>query len=327
MKILVTGSSGHLGEALIRRLRNIGHDVIGLDLTATPFTTRTGSITDRSLVQDSVRNVQAIIHTATLHKPHVKTHSRQDFVDTNITGTLNLLEEAVAAEIKAFVFTSTTSVFGDALRPPEGAAAAWITEDVTPITKNIYGMTKFAAEDLCALFHRRHSLPCIILRTSRFFPEEDDSGSMRERYSDDNLKTNELLFRRVDIDDAVGAHLLAMEKAPRLGFGRYIISATTPFLPEDLAELRNDAEKVVQRRVPHYQAEYRRRNWTMLPAIDRVYVNARARQELGWQPSYDFHAAIDRLKADKDPRSALARTVGKKGYHDRLFEDGPYPVD
>ena len=70
-----------------------------------------------------------VYHAATLHKPHVATHSRQDFVDTNITGTLNLLEEAVSAGVEAFVFTSTTSVFGDALTPPPGAPAAWVTEE------------------------------------------------------------------------------------------------------------------------------------------------------------------------------------------------------
>ena len=102
--------------------------------------------------------VHTVLHAATLHKPHVATHSRQEFVDTNITGTLNLLEEAVAAGVQAFVFTSTTSVFGDALIPPAGAPAAWITEDVTPVPKNIYGVTKAAAEDLCQLFHRNHGL-------------------------------------------------------------------------------------------------------------------------------------------------------------------------
>ena len=122
-----------------------------------------------------MRGVQAVFHAATLHKPHVATHSRQDFVDTNITGTLNLLEEAATAGVESFVFTSTTSVFGDALVPPAGAPAAWVTEDVTPVPKNIYGVTKAAAEDLCQLFHRNQGLACIVLRTSRFFPEEDDN--------------------------------------------------------------------------------------------------------------------------------------------------------
>ena len=60
-----------------------------------------------------------------------------------------LLEEAVAARVESFVYTSTTSVFGDALVPPQGAPAAWITEEVAPVPKNIYGVTKAAAEDLC----------------------------------------------------------------------------------------------------------------------------------------------------------------------------------
>jgi UDP-glucose 4-epimerase len=114
--------------------------------------------------------VQAVFHTATVHKPHVATHSRQDFVDINITGTLNLLEEAVTAGVESFVFTSTTSVFGDALVPPVGAPAAWVTEEVTPIPKNIYGVTKAAAEDLCQVFHRNQGLACIVLRNIAIFP-------------------------------------------------------------------------------------------------------------------------------------------------------------
>src|SRR5882762_11104242 len=135
-----------------------------------------------------MKDVTTVLHAATLHKPHVATHSRQDFVDVNLTGTLNLLEEAAAADVTAFVYTSTTSVFGDALVPPPGAPAAWITEDVTPVPKNIYGATKTAAEDLCQLFHRNQGLACIVLRTSRFFPEEDDNDEARQAYSDDNAK-------------------------------------------------------------------------------------------------------------------------------------------
>src|SRR5262249_26820482 len=143
--------------------------------------------------------------------------------------TLNLLEEAVAAGVRSFVFTSTTSAFGAALTPPAGAPAAWVTEDVRPIPRNIYGVTKAAAEDLCELFHRSHRLACLILRTSRFFLEEDDNPATRLAYDDANVKVNEFLYRRVDLEDVVNAHLLAVEKAPLIGFGRYIISATTHF--------------------------------------------------------------------------------------------------
>jgi UDP-glucose 4-epimerase len=326
MKVLVTGSSGHLGEAMVRTLRQASREVVGLDTVASPFTSTVGSITERDQVRRCMRGVDAVIHTATLHKPHLASHARQAFVDTNITGTLNLLEEAAAAGAVCVIFTSTTSAFGSALTPPPGAPAAWVTENVRPIPKNIYGATKTAAEDLCELFHRHHRLACLILRTSRFFPEIDDDVSVRREYDDANIKANEYLYRRVDLQDVVDAHVLALEKAATIGFGRYIISATTPFMAEDLHDLRLNAPQVVARRVPEYEAEYGRRGWKMFPTIERVYVNERARRELGWQPRYDFRRVIDSLKTGEDPRSPLARAVGSKGYHDRELCDGPYPT-
>jgi nucleoside-diphosphate-sugar epimerase len=327
MTILVTGSAGHLGEALVRRLRDAGQDVMGIDLKQTAFTDETGSILDRPFIRRCMKDASTVIHAATLHKPHVVTHDPQALIDTNITGTLTLLEEAASAHIKAFVLTSTTSVFGDALRPAIDAPAAWITEEVASIPRNIYGVTKAAAEDLSALFARNQGLPAIVLRTSRFFAEEDDSQSIRDGYADDNAKANEFLFRRVDLDDVVSAHLLAIERAPELGFGRYIISATTPFLQKDAVALRRGAQQVVERRVPSLAAEYSRRGWTMFPEIDRIYINAKARCDLGWQPRYDIETIIEALSRDDDPRSPLARLVGSKGYHGRVFSDGPYPVD
>jgi UDP-glucose 4-epimerase len=262
-----------------------------------------------------MQGVDVVLHTATLHKPHVATHRRQDFVDTNITGTLNLLEASLVNGVRSFVFTSTTSTFGDALTPPRGAPAVWITEDVVPIPKNIYGATKVAAEDLCQLFHRDHKLPCLVLRTSRFFPEEDDVAEKRAAFEEANLKTNEFLYRRVDLEDVVSSHLLAMEKAPALGFGKFIITATTPFTREDARELGVDAPAVLRRRVPQYEAIYAATGWTMLPTLDRVYDNERARTMLGWKPKYDFARVLGLVSSGADPRSELAHAVGSKGYH------------
>jgi UDP-glucose 4-epimerase len=325
--VLVTGSSGHLGEALVRTLQAQRRETIGIDIQPGAFTHQVGSIADRALVRRCMKGITTVLHAATLHKPQVATHSRQDFVDVNISGTLNLLEEAAAAGVTAFVYTSTTSVFGDALVPPLGEPAAWITEDVTAVPKNIYGVTKAAAEDLCQLFARNHSLRAIVLRTSRFFPEEDDNRAIRETYTDANIKTNEFLYRRVDIEDVVSAHLLAARHAPSIGFARYIISATTPFSRDDVADLRSNAPQVVRRYVPDYEVEFARRGWTMIPGIDRVYVNDRARADLGWQPRHDFRTLVARLKEDDDILSPLAREVGSKGYHNRDFREGPYPVE
>lgn len=327
MSILVTGSAGHLGEAIMRSLRTQGRQAQGVDIKPSPFTNFVGSITDRGFIKQCMIGVQAVIHTATLHKPHIATHTYQDFIDTNISGTLTLLEEAVAAGVRSFIYTSTTSTFGSALTPAEDEPAAWITESVTPIPRNIYGVTKVAAENLCELFARKQYLAAIVLRTSRFFPEADDDAAIRGKYSSANVQAIELLYRRVDIEDVVSAHLQAVEKAQHVGFGRYIISATSPFTHDDLSMLRTNAPEVVRRLFPDYDRLFAKQQWNMFLGIDRVYVNSRALEELEWRPKYDFHYVLECIRADRDFRSPLAREVGSKGYHDALFEHGPYPVE
>jgi nucleoside-diphosphate-sugar epimerase len=164
MRVLVTGSAGHLGEGLVRALRKRQREVVGLDLLDSPFTTHRGSISDLDFVRRCVRGIDLVIHAAALHKPHVATHSRQAFVETNVTGTLAVLEAAVGSGASGVVFSSTTSVFGTALRPADGQPAAWVNEDFDSVPRNIYGVTKRAAEDLCELFFRSKGLPCVVLR-------------------------------------------------------------------------------------------------------------------------------------------------------------------
>jgi UDP-glucose 4-epimerase len=229
--------------------------------------------------------------------------------------------------VTTFVYTSTTSVFGRALTPAPGNPSAWITEAVTPVPKNIYGVTKKAAEDLCELFNTKFGLPGVVLRTSRFFANEDDDKNLRQAYADQNVKVNEYLYRRVDIADVVTAHLRALERAPSIGFGRYIISATTPFAPEHAASLSEDAPSVLRELFPAYEAEYRRRGWTMFDRIDRVYANTLGRRELGWEPYWTFARVLDCLAANQDPRSPLAQKIGIKGYHPGRPAEELYPTE
>ena len=330
-RCLVTGSAGHLGEAIMRTLRKQNQPCRGIDRLPSAYTDVVGDISAPGFVADVMAGITAVVHTATLHKPHVATHSKQDFIDTNVTGTLNLLEAAAAQGTERFVFTSTTSLFGDALRPPPDAPAAWVTEAVQPIPKNIYGVTKSAAEDLCWLFQRRHDLPCVVLRTSRFFVEEDDSASVRAEFADANTKVNDYLYRRVELSDAVQAHLLALDKAPDISFGRFIISATSPFSTEHLDQLNRNAPEVVRALVPEYEAIFAELGWQMFPRIDRVYVNEAARTVLGWQPQYDFRRVLGMLSDGTLPRSELSLQVGRKQYHpevvEQTFDAGPYPVE
>ncbi|MEQ1506613.1 MAG: NAD(P)-dependent oxidoreductase [Myxococcota bacterium] len=307
MRVLVTGSSGFLGAALVRRLLRDGHHAVGLDPVAGPETIAVGSASDRSLVRAVLREEQidAVVHAGALHKPQVATHAQDRFVDTNVLGTLVLLEEGRGAGVDRFVFTSTTSLLIDrgirAGAAGGATAAAWLDEDHGPLRpRNIYGVTKLAAEHLCRLHHELHGLPLVILRTARFFPEEDDRAH-RIPQSTVNTKVNELLFRRITLDDVVRSHVLALERAPSLRFDLFLITADTPFRPEDGPALIRDAPGVVERYHPRYRALFERVGWTMFDRIDRVYSPIRAAERLGFRASTTFDTALDWLEAGRDP--------------------------
>jgi UDP-glucose 4-epimerase len=286
LRILLTGSSGWLGRALAPRLRCDGHHLVGLDRSPGPDTTVLGSVTDRPLIERTLaaEQLDAVIHAAALHKPDIARYPASDFVAVNVHGTLNLLEAAVAAGIGRFVFTSTTSLMiGSALLAGGAKRAAWIDEGLAPLEpRNIYGVTKLAAEQLCRMTRESSGMPTIILRTGRFFPEADDMAHAIP-HSDANTKANELLFRRLTVEDAAEAHVAALARAPSIGFGTYIVAAPTPFRPDDCAELIRDAPAVVARYFPDYPALYRQRGWSMFRSIDRVYCAARAEAALGFR--------------------------------------------
>jgi UDP-glucose 4-epimerase len=306
MNILVTGSSGWLGQTLVPMLGRAGHRVVGLDPVPGPATGIVGSIVDRATVRAALRDngIEAIVHCGALHKPHIATHDNGQFVAVNVQGTLNLLEEAVApgSTVDRFVFTSTTSLMIShelhSAREHGRRRAEWIDEEMAPLLpRNIYGVTKLAAEHLCRMFHERHGLPVVILRTARFFPEEDDLAH-KVIQSGPNTKANEFLFRRLAVEDAAEAHLVALRRAPQLGFDTFIISALTPFRREDCASLMGNAPDVVKRYFPDYPRIYARRGWTMFDRIDRVYDAHKAMRTLGFTCRTGFAEVLAGIERD-----------------------------
>ena len=298
MRVLLTGSSGWFGRFLAPRLRAVGHVVIGLDVAPGAETFVIGSVADRTFVERacSDHGIEAIVHAGALHKPDITRVPAQAFVEVNVTGTLNLLQAAVAAGHDRFVFTSTTSVMvSQAVRQESGSAAVWLDEGAGPLApRNIYGVTKLAAEGLCRLHHFEHGLNCVILRTGRFFPEEDDT--LRE-LSGPNLKANEFLNRRLTVEDAAEAHVVALERAPAIGFGTFVISAPTPFVPSDAEALKRDAAAVVTRYFPDAPALYAQHDWRLPISIGRVYDAGKAQRVLGFRCETDFRRVLDALRA------------------------------
>ncbi|HEY7022539.1 MAG TPA: NAD(P)-dependent oxidoreductase [Ktedonobacterales bacterium] len=285
MRILVTGSSGQLGAEVARQLASTD-TMIGLDVRPGEWTTQVGDVTDASLIADLMRGVDVVIHSASLHAPHVGQRSMQDFVDTNVTGTLRLLEAATVAGVRRFVYTSTTSVYGYSL-VPEAQEAVWVTEDLTSRPRDIYDVTKLAAEELCRLFARDHGLPAICLRVSRFFEQSPD------------LMAAYRLYRGADVRDIAAAHLLAARNED-IDFGIFTISARSPFQREDTPELLINAPAVIRRYYPDAEEVFRAQGWSLPASIDRVYVTEKAERLLDYAPQHNFAELLDELRAKRD---------------------------
>jgi nucleoside-diphosphate-sugar epimerase len=305
VRVLLTGSSGWLGRHLAPLLARAGHEVVGIDPAPGEHTQVLGSVADRPLVDRifAERRIEAVVHAGALHKPDITRYPAQAFMDVNVTGTLNLLEAAQAAGHDRFVFTSTTSLMiSEAISA--GAAggapqAAWLDESSGPLEpRNIYGITKLAAEQLCRLSHRRTGMAVMVLRTGRFFPEDDDTHS---RPSGTNIKANEFLHRRLTVEDAAEAHLAALARAPQIGFGTFILSAPPPFARAEAEELMRDAPAVIGCHFPDAAALYAQAGWELPRSIDRVYDPGLAERLLGFRCRTDFAAVLGALRS----RSAL----------------------
>lgn len=298
MRVLLTGSSGWLGRYLAPLLAENGHSVTGLDVVPGAHTQVIGSVADRALIERTMgeHGIEAVIHGGALHKPDIVRYPRQAFVDVNVTGTLNLIEAAVAAGNDRFIFTSTTSLMiRSDVRAGAGAEGAWwMDEGFGPIEpRNIYGITKLAAEQAVKLVHREHGINALILRTGRFFPEDDDTHAVP---SGPNLKANELLNRRLTVEDAAAAHLAALETASGIGCDTFILSAPPPFSRADAGELARDARAVIARYHPDAAELYAAKGWVLPDSIDRVYDPSRAERRFGWRAQSDFGSVLAALR-------------------------------
>lgn len=300
MKLLLTGSSGWLGRFLAPQLRAAGLEVVGLDVAPGADTQVIGSVADAALVDEVIADgIEAIIHGGALHKPDIARYPKQAFIDTNVTGTLNLLEAAARAGHDRFLFTSTTSLMvSQRVRDGSSEAAFWMDEafhDGPP--RNIYGMTKSLAEGLCRLFAAEHRMDIAILRTGRFFPEDDDTHHV---LSGENMKANEFLNRRLSAADAARAHVVALDRIAGLGCETFVLSAPPPFTREEASELARDARAVIARHFPDAPQLYAARGWELPATIDRVYDPGKAERLLGFRCETSFADVVDALREGRD---------------------------
>jgi UDP-glucose 4-epimerase len=193
--------------------------------------------------------------------------------------------------------TSTTSLMiSQAVRDEAGDAAVWLDEQSGPLEpRNIYGVTKLAAEGLCRVQQLECGIGCTILRTARFFPEDDDTDAS---LTGQNLKANEFLHRRLTVEDAARAHLVALERTPPARCETYLVSAPTPFVRAESEELKRDAAAVIARHFPEAAELYARRGWQLPASIGRVYDAGLAQRQMGFRCATDFAAILTALAHD-----------------------------
>ena len=274
MKILLTGSSGRIGRAIFGAMAG-HHETVGLDRSPFSTTRFVGDISDAPLLRQAMAGVEAIVHTASLHAPHVGMEEDAEFARVNVDGLRLLVGMATDMGVRTFVYTSTTALYGDAVEPGH---CTWIDETTAPLPRTVYHRTKLEAEALLEDV-AGPALAVRVVRMSRCFPEPVDRMAVYR------------LCRGIDARDVADAHVAALE-AGGAPFQRYIASARTPFTREDTDALARDPRGVLAIRCPELVEEFVRRGWPFPRTIDRIYDAQAARDALGWQSRYGFEEVL-----------------------------------
>lgn len=292
MRVLITGASGRVGRAIYVRLMR-EHEVVGLDRSPSSTADVLGDITDAKLLERAAQGMDAIVHVAALHAPHVGRVPDAVFERINVVGTQRVLQAALQHGVPHIVFTSTTALYGTG-SAREGEAA-WLTEDTAPAPRTVYHRTKLDAEQLLLHAARSGGPKVSVLRMSRCFPEAAPRMALYR------------LHRGIDARDVAEAHAQALLRPP--GTSRLcVVSGATPFAPEDVAPLMHDAPAVLRQRAPALVQAFAARGWPLPGSIDRVYVPHRAEAELGWRARHGFEAVLCQL--DEESSEVLPLRMG-----------------
>ena len=172
-KVLITGADGFIGSHLTELLVREGYDVRAMvkynsfgsngwldhcdDDVVEKFEITSGDVRDSYYVMNAMKKVDAVLHLAALIAIPYSYHSPDNYVQTNVTGTLNVLQAGRHLETPRIVCTSTSETYGSAKFVP-------ITEEHPLNAQSPYAATKIAADQMALSFHKSFSLPVSILR-------------------------------------------------------------------------------------------------------------------------------------------------------------------
>lgn len=180
MKILITGGSGFIGSHIVEHYQGVASEIRVLDNLRTGYrhnlnglehTFIEGSITDRDLVREAVQGVDYIFHLAAMVSVPESMSKPAECVDINVSGLLNVLEEASAAGVRKLVFASSAAIYGDNPTVPK-------LESMLPEPKSPYAITKLDGEYYLDMFRREGRLETAAIRFFNVFgPRQDPKGA------------------------------------------------------------------------------------------------------------------------------------------------------
>lgn len=297
-KILVTGADGFIGSHLIESLVRQGNSVRAFTLYNSfnswgwldhcaadvkgKFEVFSGDIRDPNGVKKAMKDCDSVLHLAALIAIPFSYHSPDTYVDTNIKGTLNILQAACELGVRRVIHTSTSEVYGTARFVP-------ITEDHPLQGQSPYSATKIAADQLAYSFYASFNLPVVIARPfNTYGPRQSARAVIPAIITQIANGRRSIKLGAVSptrdfnyVQDTVDGFIAALNS--ELGLGEVInFGSNFEISVGDTAQL---IAEVMNVEIEIITDEVRLRPENS--EVERLWAdNAKAKQLLGWQPSY-----------------------------------------
>lgn len=296
MRVLITGGAGFLGRHLCRRLSKEGHELVVLDLVENPeFATTIADIRDADEMKKHIKNVDVVFHLAALIQAGESVQEPQKYIDSNISGSLNVLEAMRENGVSTIIFSSTAAVYGE----PEVIP---ITEQSVTMPINPYGMTKLAMEALVSSYVQAHQLTGIALRYFNLYgPDEHHQPETHAipRFLSQIMNGEEVTIwgngehqrDYIYIDDVVEGHVSALAYAQK-NAGTYSFFNLSTEQPTSVVDIVQTLEKVLNKKAQI-------KNHPPRPGDPLVLVASaqRAKSELGWSAKVGVEEGLTKTAA------------------------------